>query len=251
MNRLAECDVTNDENRLSPLGDSCRMSLEEREKWQKWNTEVPELVETYPDTLFMNGAGVVKSICLTFDDAPDKQYTPLILDVLKRYDVKASFFIHGKRAKRLKDLVRRIGLEGHYIGCHTYTHPNLTAITLEEVRREIEYSSEVLCNLIGKKPKIIRPPYGELNGSVVETIAKMDMKIMVWSINTFDWLEKKPDNIIRNVLDYVRPGDVVLMHSYMNKRPTLEALPIIIETLREQGYQFLSVDEMIGAQGYE
>ncbi|MGL4346222.1 MAG: polysaccharide deacetylase family protein [Cellulosilyticaceae bacterium] len=237
-------------NILMPLGDSCRMDQEEREKWNRWNIEIPKLTQMYPETVFMNGNGERKAICLTFDDAPDKRYTPAILDVLKTYQVPASFFVHGKRVERLKDMVKRIDEEGHYIGCHTYTHADLTQITLSQVAYEIEYSSQVIEKVIGKVPRIIRPPYGEINKEVVEVIKNMDKQIMMWSINTFDWLEKAPDNIISNILGNVRPGDVTLLHSYMNKRPTLNALPVIIENLKAQGYTFLRVDDMLGLVGY-
>lgn len=250
VNKVANYNEVCEVSILQPLGDSSRMPQEERMKWERWNQEIPKLASMFPNIVYMNGKSVDKVVSLTFDDGPDKHYTPLILDVLKKYNVRASFFVHGNRAKRLKCLVKRMADEGHYIGGHACTHPNLTQITPEEVRAEISGGCDIIYKITNKNPEIIRPPYGELDIKVIQMMNNMDKKIMLWSINTFDWLEKTDTNIVRNVTENIRSGDVVLMHSYTNKRPTLEALPKIIERLQAENYRFLGVDEMIQTQEY-
>ncbi|MGL4798878.1 MAG: polysaccharide deacetylase family protein [Cellulosilyticaceae bacterium] len=230
---------------LEPKGNSEVMPEEERCKWERWHEEAPTFAKMFPKMVFLNGQKDEKVVGLTFDDGPDKHYTPLILDVLKQYHIQASFFVHGNRAKRYKDLVKRMADEGHYIGGHTCTHPDLRMLTPEKIMSEIQEGCDVIYKITGQNPEIIRPPYGELDLSVIQTLDRLDKKIMLWSINTYDWLEKTPTPIVNNVINHIRPGDVVLMHSYTNKRPTLEALPKMIEQLQWRGYRFARVDELI------
>ena len=236
---------------FEPLGDTPNLCGDERAYWEEWKSRVPKLAAEYPDKLYMNGSTVKKTVCLTFDDAPDIKYTSGILDVLKKYKVKASFFIVGMRVEKLPGLTRRIHEEGHLILNHTWQHYDLTTISPEVLSEEIVSTEEKIYEVTGKRPALMRPPYGAVDKTVVGLTDRLGYRVVLWSVNTFDWLEKTKDNIVKNVLDNVRPGDIFLLHSYENKRPTLEALPIIIEELRARGYEFENLAEILDIEPYK
>lgn len=226
------------------------MSDREKEDWKRWKYETEGWANQYPKLIYVKGASYKKQVCLTFDDAPDKKNTPLILDILNQYNVKASFFVLGRRIIRYPEMVLRMDEEGHYVGCHTYTHPDLTKVNLKEIEKEIESSSGLIKRIIGKTPVIFRPPYGKLNNRVVEVLSERDIKAALWSINTYDWLERKPENIIGGIMNHAKSGDIILLHSYVGKEPTVKALPGIICTLRQKGYELVTIDELLSIPGY-
>lgn len=236
---------------LPSLGDSKNLSLEEREIWDRWGVQVVKLARSDGERVLVNGNPKEKTVCLTFDDGPDAENMPKMLDILNEFGIKGSFFCLGSRAEKLPEIVKRAFDEGHIIGNHTYTHPELTLLGENEIGKEIISAEDIIDGIIGRKTALVRPPYGIVDERVVQIIFRLGYKISLWSLNTFDWLEKTKNNIIKNVVDNIRPGDIVLMHSFENKEPTVEALPVIINGLHAKGYKFVDLAQMLGIEPYK
>lgn len=184
-----------------------------------------------------------KVVVLTFDDGPsDTGSTVKILETLAAENVKAMFFITGYGAKH-RDLVERIHKEGHVLGPHTMTHANLSELTPDGVRAELDPVVKVIEEVSGQKPKWLRPPYGAYNQSVID-IAKNDfgMDVLTWTDGSLDWDGTKngykdPKIVIQDTLKQLHPGAVVLMHDTL--KHTAEALPELIKAIRAEGYEFV------------
>lgn len=191
-----------------------------------------------------------KYVLLTFDDGPDPRSTPAVLDVLKQEKVKALFFVTGYGAKN-EGIVKRIAAEGHTIGTHTQTHPNLRELSKEQQRGEIAPVNETVERLTGKKVKYFRPPYGAFNDNTKAIVQEQGLQLINWTHGSGDWMNvpksgrKDPQLIVADVLTEKNPkpgmtvlfdGAVILLHDvHMH---TAEALPGIIKGLREKGYDF-------------
>jgi len=199
----------------------------------------------------VNGDTDRKTVALTFDDAPDENVTSQILDVLKETNVQASFFMIGQTMEDTNTTaVIRAANEGHLVLNHSFSHPHLSALTPEKITHELNAASERINALTGHYPLLIRPPYGSIDQSVVDTINAQGFTTVLWSLDSLDWAIKEKDAIIDNVLANIRPGDIVLMHSGQSNHATAEALPLLIDKLRQSGYTFVRVDEMLGIRAY-
>lgn len=247
--QISNC-VLKKQRALTPVGHSLRLCIEERKAWDQWNSKVVELYENMDTKLYISGCGTERAVSLTFDDAPDEKNTPLILDILRHHGVKASFSLVGVYVEELPHIAKRIFEEGHLIMNHTWKHFALESLNEEELEREVGQAEGKIFSVIGKKPALLRPPYGAVDERVVKWLERKGYTTILWSLNTFDWLETKKDSIIENVEKGVRPGEIILLHSYENKEPTVEALPEIIAMLKARGYRFLDVAEMLGVAPY-
>ncbi|MDF1509584.1 polysaccharide deacetylase family protein [Robertmurraya sp. DFI.2.37] len=208
------------------------------------------LQERYPETVVLSGPQTSRMVALTFDDGPDPRFTPQILDILRENGIKATFFLLGSRAEAYPDLVKRIVEEGHIIGNHTYWHPNL--VEEEDVRvleREVSRTESGLANLIAYRTKLFRAPYGFLNNELVEQLRDMDYTVVAWSVDSLDWHESPPDQIAYNVLSNLHPGAIILMHDGAawdeDRTNTVRALRQIIPAIKEQGFEFATVPELL------
>ncbi|MBC2582108.1 polysaccharide deacetylase family protein [Clostridium sp. DJ247] len=232
------------------VGESKNLSPRERAAMEKSRKRVVELAKANKGTMFINGPTNKKVVALTFDDGPDSRITGAMLDVLRDNNVKGSFFFVGNRLKSHAEVVKRADEEGNLVLIHSFSHAELTKLSPAEVNKELSQTKEIIFSLIGKSPAIVRPPYGDINQPTVNEIAKSNYKIVMWSIDTLDWSQREKDNIVRNVVDNVRPGDIILMHSIENNKASLEALPEIIKKLKDKGYEFLTLDKMLGISAY-
>jgi peptidoglycan/xylan/chitin deacetylase (PgdA/CDA1 family) len=186
------------------------------------------------------------TICLTFDDGPHPRTCTAILDVLRREHVPATFFVVGTRSREHPELLRRMLREGHEIGNHTWDHQRLTTLEPDEVRWELRGLHDLIVRCTGIWPTLCRPPGGTYDARVLEICRDEGYRVCLWSVNAGDWITgKTADQIAERVIDRVRPGAIVLLHD--EKPATPEALPWIIHALRERGYQFLTVSEMLPA----
>jgi len=208
------------------------------------------LQQLFPDTIFLRGSLSEKKIALTFDDGPDPRFTPEILDVLNQYQVPATFFLLGARAEANPDLTLRIANEGHVIGNHTFWHPDLVEEgEVDVLVREVERTESALESLINYRTTLFRPPYGFLYEELVEELDRLDYSVIGWSVDAFDWQEISPQEIIDNVQSMIHPGAIILMHDGTDaegdQTETIEALRQLIPELQEQGYEFVTVPELL------
>ncbi|WNF38921.1 polysaccharide deacetylase family protein [Bacillaceae bacterium IKA-2] len=208
------------------------------------------LQQRYPETIVLQGSTTEKKIALTFDDGPDPRFSETVLDLLKEYNVPATFFVMGSRAVAYPEIIERVIAEGHVIGNHTYFHPNLVKEgDLATLEREVTRTENILNEIIGYRTKLFRAPYGFLYNELVEKLRDMDYSVVVWSIDSLDWQEDPPEVIADNVLNNIHPGAIVLMHDGgdwdADRTNTIAALRQIIPALQKQGYQFVTVPELL------
>lgn len=207
-----------------------------------------QLRQKYSDTFKTNGPST-KQVALTFDDVPDPRFTPQVLDILKKYKVKATFFIVGKRAEKHPALVKRMVREGHIIGNHSYSHPEFSKLTMNDFRKQILHTGDIIRNLTGYTPKMIRPPYGDINEKQLQWAQKQQYSIVNWNVDSLDWKGLSKDKVKQNILSAVKPGSIILQHAGggvgSNLQGTIDALPEIIEELRSRGYSLVTLDEML------
>lgn len=194
--------------------------------------------------------GADKTIALTFDDGPDPVNTDLILDVLKEKDVKATFFLIGKKMKQFPSVTERIFKEGHCLANHTYTHIDLNGKSFRTAYLSILQTEQILDSICGKTLKIFRPPWGHISSEEKVSLEKKGFKIVLWDVNSKDFKSNISVNeIINNVMAGVGDKKVVLFHDsdYLSKasrKNTALALPQIIDLLKAMGYRFVTIDEM-------
>ncbi|SFJ39022.1 polysaccharide deacetylase family sporulation protein PdaB [Thermoflavimicrobium dichotomicum] len=187
-----------------------------------------------------------KQIALTFDISWGEERTGPILDVLEQKGLKkATFFLSSPWAESHPDLVKRIVDMKYEIGSHGHRHDNYSSYTEEQIRTQIQKSDEILTKLIGKKPKLIRFPNGDFDKRVLQIANQMNYTTIQWDTDSLDWKNPGVDKIIKRVVSKVHPGDIILMHASDSCRQTHEALPAIIDQLRAQGYEFVTVSELI------
>lgn len=184
-----------------------------------------------------------KMIALTFDDGPNYN-TSKVIDVLNKYDIKATFFVLGSRAINNKDILKKMADSGMEIGNHTYNHLLLTKYDENKIRSEIEDTSEVIYSATKKKPKLLRPSYGSVNNKIKKVA---NMPIIIWDIDTLDWKYHNSKRITSRVVNKVRDGDIILMHDIYSA--SLNALSNIIPILQDNGYEFVTIDELFYYKG--
>lgn len=200
-----------------------------------------------------------KQIVLTFDDGPDPIYTPKILDILDRYKIKGSFFIVGENAQVSQDIVTRLYREGHEIGSHTFTHPNVAAVSPMRTKMELNANQRLFQEMTGHSMTLFRPPY--VADSSPSTPAEllpilraqqMGYTMVGEAIDPEDWQMPASDEIVRRVMKELPDGNIILLHDAGGDRSgTVEALPKIIETLQHKGYSFVTVSDLLGKKKEE
>jgi polysaccharide deacetylase family sporulation protein PdaB len=211
----------------------------------------PTLARANTTEVFIHGFKNQKKVALTFDDGPDSQLTPKLLDILKKYDVKASFFVIGNRVDNSPGVLKRIAEEGHLVLNHSYTHPEFKKLDNNAIKKEILDNEEKIYSTIGLRPAIVRPPYGSVDQRVANLIKDLGYKTALWSIDTLDWQNRNKDKIISNVMSSVKTEDIILMHMNEDKTATLDAVPELIEKLKKSGYGFVTLDEMLEVNAYK
>ncbi|MDR3478679.1 MAG: polysaccharide deacetylase family protein [Gammaproteobacteria bacterium] len=182
------------------------------------------------------------TVALTFDDGPTEIYTPQILAILKKYNIKATFFMVGVNAKNHPDLVRQVLAEGHAVNNHSLTHPMLTKLNNEQLIKEVNMPAVIINNIIGQKPLCLRYPFGASNQHVRDVIRQYGMAPVPMGFNSFDYNRPGTDKIVSWVLKNAYSGQVILMHDGFAKREqTVEALPRIIEGIKKKGLGFSQI----------
>lgn len=207
-----------------------------------------QLIRKYPETIKTKGPRR-KHIALTFDDVPDPRFTPQVLDVLRKHHVKATFFIVGSRAAKHPDLVKRIIREGHAVGNHSYNHPQFGKISVNEFRSQIIRTENIIDALAGYKPRLIRPPYGDINEQQLQWAKAHGYKLVNWNVDSLDWRGLPKSQVRNNIVSHAGKGAIILQHGGggrgSNLRGTIQALPEVISIMRKRGYTFVTVPQML------
>ena len=187
-----------------------------------------------------------KAIALTFDDGPHPYLTPQILDVLDDYDAKATFFVVGSMARAYPDVLKEVSKRGHEIGNHTYTHLPESTSGCEKLKKEIIDTELTILEIALQQTSLFRPPTGYVCKSAVEMTGELGYKTIVWDIDTKDWAHTSPQKILAEVKKYAKNGSIILFHDFIGKdSPTVDALNLVLPWLKDQGYRFVTVSEMM------
>ena len=188
-----------------------------------------------------------KYIALTFDDGPHKTVTDRVLNTLKEYDAKATFFMLGNQVDYYPSLVQRVAEEGHEIGNHSNTHPDLTKVDANRVQKEFETTNQRIYDIIGRYPTVFRPPYGSYNNNSITQATNLNLPIIMWSVDSLDWKTKNATSISHEILSTTTNGSIILMHDIHDA--TADALPSVLRNLKEQGYSFVTVSQLLEWRG--
>ena len=179
-------------------------------------------------------------VAITFDDGPNSTFTPQILDVLYKNDVAATFFICGKNISTNEKLLNEIVNSGHELGNHTFTHPDLTTLTHQEILNEFKDTQSKLSELLPDyNLDYIRPPYGRYNEDVLNIFGS---KMTLWEIDSGDWEDNTHETITDNVVNTVKDGDIIVFHD--DNEDTVIAIEEIIVILKEKGFKFATVSQL-------
>ncbi|MCY0901463.1 MAG: polysaccharide deacetylase family protein [Firmicutes bacterium] len=185
-----------------------------------------------------------RHVALTFDDGPSPLFTPQVLDVLREFHAKATFFIIGADAVRFPELIRYMAKQGHEIGNHTQTHPQLEGMT----GKEVSDCDRTIESITGIRPTLLRPPGGRMSDHTLFVARKTRHRLILWTwdVDTRDWAQPGTQRIVRLVVNHIDPGDIVLFHDGGGKRnQTVAALRIILDQLTKDGYQFVTVSQLL------
>lgn len=194
-----------------------------------------------------------KVVALTFDDGPSGQWTPQVLDALKASGVKATFFVTGEHVEQEPDIARRIVREGHELGNHTYDHHLLLHASMEQFEEEITHAAGVIEKITGVQTFLFRPPKAWLTDQEKKRIGEMGYKVVLWTLNSKDWVTFDDKYIVSYLIKRVAPGDIILFHDGGgafsteggNREETVKSISRLVEKLRAKGYRCVTVSELI------
>lgn len=184
-----------------------------------------------------------KVIALTFDDGPGP-HTAHLLDILDQYGAKATFFLIGSKVSGQASIVRSIQARGHQLGNHSWSHPELPKLPVDQIAGEVDRTNEAIRQATGVTPAILRPPYGAVNGAVLEQLRLRGMSSILWSVDTRDWADRNSDIVCSRAVAGARPGAIILMHDI--HQTSVGAVPCILSALKQQGYSFVTVQGLLG-----
>jgi polysaccharide deacetylase family sporulation protein PdaB len=190
-----------------------------------------------------------KVIALTFDDGPDPEHTPQILDLLKQYEGKATFFLTGKKVERFPELTLRELNEGHELANHTFNHTYLgNNVSLSNMKKDLSRADKAIFKTTGQTSYLFRPPGGIYNEKLLKVTRDEGYTIVMWSWHqdTKDWSSPGVNKIVDTVLNHTRNGDIVLFHDYAEgQTQTIDALKIILPELKKRGYHLITVSQLL------
>lgn len=189
-------------------------------------------------------------VALTFDDGPDADSTPRVLDLLKRYDVRATFFVVGEQARQNPELIHRMVAEGHTVAGHSYYHlPQSTLWSSQRYTEELFRCNDVVARLTGLRMRLYRPPFGVTNPPIARAVKNLGLIPVGWSVRSLDTMTKDTDRVVDRVMRGLRGGDVILLHDRLENSE--ELLEKLLTALRTQHYTTATVDELFKIEAYE
>jgi peptidoglycan-N-acetylglucosamine deacetylase len=206
---------------------------------------------------FYAGNTKEKLVALTFDDGPSLLWTPKILDALRRSGIKATFFMLGEHVRKYPDIARLVVSGGHEIGNHSYSHHVLFYYKKEELTSEIKKAEQEIKDVTGVTTKYFRPPKAWLTNAEKNRINELGYKVVLWSLNSKDWVNFDDKYIVKYLVKHVRPGDIILFHDSGNvfsaeggnREETVKAITQLAEKLRQMGYKFVTISELVKQKG--
>jgi peptidoglycan/xylan/chitin deacetylase (PgdA/CDA1 family) len=191
-----------------------------------------------------------KVLALTFDDGPDPEVTPLVLDMLKKNEIKATFFLIGRKIKGNETIIRRIMEEGHFIGAHSFSHGNFFSFyPPEKMKKEFRETSELLFQATGKKIRLFRPPYGVINPFVRKALKNLNYHVIGFSNRLYDTVNKDPEAVTERFRQQLSEGDIVVLHD--TYPGVVHILEKILDEALKKGYRVVPLDELLNIEPYE
>jgi len=189
-------------------------------------------------------------LALTFDDGPNPRNTPRLLDLLAEKGVVATFFLVGRRVRQFPELARRIARAGHEIGNHGFHHVPLTLLPGPLMEREIRTTNQIVADVVGHRPRFLRPPMGWISRGVLDTILRQENQAVIGSVYPRDPRQPGVEIIVRRVLSRVQPGDIVILHdggwrTRTDRSQTITAVDRLVDVLRGRGMAFRTVGELV------
>ena len=186
-------------------------------------------------------------IAMTFDDGPNAQLTPKLLDMLKERGIKATFFVVGRNVAEYPDIVRRMTDEGHEVANHSWSHPALTKLGAEGFRKQIESTNEAIVKATGKRPVLMRPPYGATSAILNKRLSEQfGLKVILWSVDPLDWKYRNSNRVYNTIIQNTQAGSIILTHDI--HATTVAAMPATLDALLGKGYKFVTVSELIAME---
>jgi peptidoglycan/xylan/chitin deacetylase (PgdA/CDA1 family) len=192
-------------------------------------------------------------VALTFDDGPHPEYTPRVLETLDRFQAKASFFVIGRYLEKYGNLTAVASRAGHLMANHSFHHFRaMSFFSAEKIREEVVQCQEELAKWVGYRPRFYRQPAGFRNPKIFGILKEMGMSLVGWQTHALDTVSKDPRAITRRILKTFRPGGIILFHDgwdrdgEKDRSPTLEALPLILQGLKDRGLEFFTLDRLLG-----
>jgi peptidoglycan/xylan/chitin deacetylase (PgdA/CDA1 family) len=183
-------------------------------------------------------------IAMTFDDGPHKTNTPRLLDMLKERHIHATFFLVGENVVENEEIVKRIVAEGHELGNHSWSHPQLSLMNDASVRDQLQKTQDAIKNACGVTPKIMRPPYGAFTARQRNWAhGEWGFTVILWDVDPQDWKFRNAEHVKKEILKAVVPGSIVLSHDI--HKTTVDAMPEVLDTLAARGFKFVTVSELI------
>ncbi len=189
-----------------------------------------------------------KVVSISFDAAWGNEQTPILLDILKNKDVKATFFLVGFWAEKYPESVKQIADAGHDVGNHSDTHPHLPKLEKSKITAQIDDCNKKIELAGAPRPTLFRPPYGDYNNDVVEATNELGMHCIQWDVDSLDWKDPSADEMVKRIKSKIKPGSIILMHNGAKNTP--EALPKIIDEIKAEGYQIVPISEIIMKENY-
>lgn len=221
---------------------------------RRFKATVERQARDFPGLYFLEATGAGKKVALTFDDGPDYRYTKQVLDIANKAEIKITFFYLGQQMRRYPAIVRQTLTQGHAVGLHSYDHPDFRKLDTEEAfKDQVQSNIDAFRDIAGCQPSIFRPPYGAVTDEQIRFFWARGLRIINWSVDTFDWdsTANSVESILDRVTTLVHEGAIILMHSAGgNRSTTVKSLPAIIERLKQEGYTFCTVPDILGINPY-
>lgn len=206
--------------------------------------QVSDLINTGPIAISSTRTEQ-KVVALTFDHSWGNKFTPSILDTLKKNEIKSTFFIMGPWAKKFPEVAQRMVADGHEIASHGFRHENYGDMTVEWVKEDIQKAHTQIKEVTGVEPNLLRPPNGHYSQKSLQATHELGYKTIIWNVDSLDWKNPGRDVIVDRIMKRLKPGAVILMHASDTPVQTAEALPILLDKIKAEGYKLVTVGELL------